>query len=99
MLISYAPVLDKMIENGNVLNSTVHQNTVGNSVFLDGVITVVKSIISFIAEQGTSLDPVFSIVAIIGVFLIMADFRGIGTKLTSASIFGYLTCKVVDLLC
>lgn len=99
MTILYTPVIDKMIENGNVLNSQVHQNAVDSNAFIDGVIFVFKSIASFLGSFGTELEPIFVVVAIIGVFLIMADFRKIGTKLTSGSILGYLACRVVDLVC
>lgn len=75
----------------------------GMSIFgqwlVDGFIFVGKSIIGFIVTNGVELDQVFVVVAICGIFVIMAGFRKLGTKLTSGSILGYIACKVVSEVC
>ena len=71
----------------------------GGSRFLDGAIFVGKKLLKFIADNGVDFDQVFVVVAICGVFVIMAGFRKLGTKLTSGSIVGYIVCKVVSESC
>lgn len=71
----------------------------GASKFLDGAVFVGKKILKFIADNGVNFDQVFVVVAICGIFVIMAGFRKLGTKLTSGSIVGYIVCKVVSETC
>lgn len=91
--------IGKMLENGNVLNSEIHKNAVGESWLVDGILYLGKSIIGFLATAGTSLEPVFVIVAICGFFLVMAGFDVMGKKLVGGSILGYVVCKVCDAVC
>lgn len=78
---------------------TATDSNMAIDIFFDGVIWVFKKVIGFVGACGTDLDGLFIVVAIVGVFLIMAGFKNVGTKLTSGSILGYIVCKVVDLVC
>lgn len=60
-----------------------------------GVVWVVKTIIVFICDNISQLDEVFILIAIIGVYLMMAGFRKWGNRLTVGSIWTYIACKVV----
>lgn len=92
-------ILEKMIENGNVLNSEVHKNAVGESWLLDGILYLGKSFIGFIGTAGSTLEPIFVVVAICGFFLVMAGFDIMGKKLVGGSIVGYVACKVCEAIC
>jgi len=90
-----------VVENGFVVNDPHYAE--GMSAFgqwvIDGFVFVGKSIITFIATNGVDLDQAFVVVAVCGIFIIMAGFRKLGTKLTSGSILGYIACKVVSEVC
>lgn len=92
-------ILEKMMDNGNVLNSEVHKKAVGESWLLDGILYLGKSIIGFMATAGTTLEPIFVIVAICGFFLVMAGFNVMGKRLVGGSVAGYMVCKVCDAIC
>lgn len=78
---------------------TTSDSNIAIEWFFNGVVWVFKKVIGFIGSCGTELDGLFIVVAIIGVFLIMAGFKNLGTKFTSGSILGYVVCRVVDLVC
>ena len=63
---------------------------------IKGIIWVVKTIVVFICDNISELDTIFILIAMLGIFVIMAGFRKAGTKMTSGSIFGYIICKVVS---
>lgn len=84
-----------IVENGHIIGDTVERTP----LIIDGIVWVLKKVGGFIAEQGTQLDPIFSLICIIGIFIIMAGFKKLGTKITSASILGYIACKVVSEAC
>lgn len=90
-------VLDKMLENGSVINSEIHKGTVGKSFIVDGVVYLFKSSVAFMGKYGTTLEPIFVIVAICGFFLIMAGCDKWGSKLTSGSVVGFILLKVCEL--
>mgnify|MGYP001305456714 CR=1 FL=1 len=91
-------IVDKMLENGNVINSEIHKSTEGKSLIIDGVVYLFKSSIAFIGKYGTTLEPIFVVIAICGFFLIMAGCDKWGSKLASGSVVGFILCKVCDLV-
>ena len=66
---------------------------------LDGVATTSKAVIKWVSKNGVSIDGIFVVVAICGIFVVMTGFRKVGTKMTSGSIVGYIICKVVSEVC
>lgn len=85
-----------VVENGHIIAETAKSTPVIITLICDCVTWLVKNVVVLICDYGTELDPVFALVAILGIFCIMAGFRKIGTKMTSTSFFGYIVCKVVS---
>lgn len=86
-----------IVEKGFIVSDPHYEN--GFGILVDGIIYLGKKALKFIATNGADFDQVFAIVAICGVFFIMAGFKKLGTKLTSGSIVGYTICKVVSETC
>lgn len=103
MTIEYIPVatssvINNMLENGNITNSPINQIP-DSSWLVDGLLYLGKAILGFIGTSGEALEPIFVVVAICGFFLIMAGFDKWGYKLTSGSVIGFISCKILGAVC
>lgn len=56
---------------------------------------ILESTSKFLSGGVTELTPVFVVAAIIGVFVTMAGYKKLGTKMSSLSFLLYLLLRVV----
>lgn len=85
-----------IIEDGFIVGEATPQSGMILEWFVSGVVWISKNVFGFLVTQGDSL---FVLVAICGIFCMMAGYKKLGTKMTSGSILGYIVCKVVSSVC